>query len=63
MRGKTKKLLAAFFAVICVALAAAGAADAATSSGIYVLEGEYPTAPAYTSYEYDAANAENENGA
>lgn len=61
MRGKTKKLLAALFAVICVFIFAAGAADAVTTSGISVLEGQTPYAPAFTSYEYGFTGSSDEN--
>ena len=52
MRGKTKKLSAAFFSVICAFLFAAGAADLTTKSSVSVLEGDQIAAPAFTSYEY-----------
>ena len=52
MRGKTKKLLCAFFAVICVFMAAAGAADITTQSSISVFEGDGLYEPAFLRYEY-----------
>ena len=52
MRGITKKLLCIMFAVICAALAAAGAVDAAAGGNISVIEGEAPYSAAFTSYDY-----------
>ncbi|MBO4868435.1 MAG: SpoIVB peptidase [Clostridia bacterium] len=48
MKEKTKKLLCALFAVVCVILAAASAADAVLSDGISVFEGEDPYTPAFS---------------
>ncbi len=53
MRKKTKKLLFAMFAAICVFLAAAGAADAAVYGDISVIEGEAPDVPALVRYDFN----------
>ena len=53
MRNKTKKLLFALFAAICVFLAAAGAADAAVYGDISVIEGEEPDVPALVRYDFN----------
>lgn len=58
MRGITKKLLCAVFAVICAALAAAGAVDMASGGNISVIEGEAPYATAFTSYDYGVKDGE-----
>ena len=63
MRGKTKKLLCALFAVICVFIAAAGAADISTRSSISVFEGEDLYEQAFLHYEYGFADAADVNGA
>lgn len=60
MRGKTKKLLCAAFAVICVFIFAAGAADMATSKDISVFEGDALNVPAFTSYEYGSKSTSGE---
>lgn len=62
MSGKTKRLLAVFFAVICVFVAAAGAADASVASYISVFAGDGIYSPAFTSYEYgfDGTSGENQ---
>ena len=52
MRGKTKRLLCAAFAVICVFLIAAGAADVSARSCVSVFEGDVMYEPAFTHYEY-----------
>lgn len=57
MRGNTKRLLCAAFAVICVFIAAAGAADAITPSAVSVFEGDVLYEPAFTHYEYGSETA------
>ncbi|MBR6921592.1 MAG: SpoIVB peptidase [Clostridia bacterium] len=63
MRGKTKKLLCAAFAVICVLLLAAGAADASVGEAVSVFEGDVLYEPAFTHYEYGLSGVSDEKTA